>query len=30
MKHELVLMAKQAFASIVNISSGAGLTGVPG
>jgi NAD(P)-dependent dehydrogenase (short-subunit alcohol dehydrogenase family) len=30
MKHELVLMAKQGFGSIVNISSGAGLTGVPG
>ena len=30
MKHELVLMAKQGFGSIVNISSDAGLTGVPG
>ena len=30
MKHELILMAKQGFGSIVNISSGAGLTGVPG
>jgi NAD(P)-dependent dehydrogenase (short-subunit alcohol dehydrogenase family) len=30
MKHELEIMAKQGFGSIVNISSGAGLTGVPG
>jgi hypothetical protein len=30
MKHELVLMAKQGFGPNVNISSGAGLTGVPG
>jgi NAD(P)-dependent dehydrogenase (short-subunit alcohol dehydrogenase family) len=30
MKHELAVMAQQGFGSIVNISSGAGLTGVPG
>ena len=30
MKHELAIMAAQGFGSIVNISSGAGLTGVPG
>jgi NAD(P)-dependent dehydrogenase (short-subunit alcohol dehydrogenase family) len=30
MKHELEIMCKQGFGSIVNISSGAGLTGVPG
>ncbi len=30
MKHELEIMAKQGFGSIVNLSSGAGLTGVPG
>jgi hypothetical protein len=30
MKYELEVMAKQGFGSIVNISSGAGLTGVPG
>ncbi|MDX6229319.1 MAG: hypothetical protein QOI76_2709 [Frankiales bacterium] len=30
MKYELQLMSKQGFGSIVNISSGAGLTGVPG
>jgi NAD(P)-dependent dehydrogenase (short-subunit alcohol dehydrogenase family) len=30
MKYELELMAKQGFGSIVNISSGAGLAGVPG
>jgi NAD(P)-dependent dehydrogenase (short-subunit alcohol dehydrogenase family) len=30
MKHELEIMAKQGFGSIVNIASGAGLTGVPG
>jgi NAD(P)-dependent dehydrogenase (short-subunit alcohol dehydrogenase family) len=30
MKHELEIMYKQGFGSIVNISSGAGLTGVPG
>jgi NAD(P)-dependent dehydrogenase (short-subunit alcohol dehydrogenase family) len=30
MKYELELMSKQGFGSIVNISSGAGLTGVPG
>jgi NAD(P)-dependent dehydrogenase (short-subunit alcohol dehydrogenase family) len=30
MKYELEIMAKQGFGSIVNISSGAGLTGVPG
>ncbi len=30
MKHELEIMAKQGFGSIVNVSSGAGLTGVPG
>jgi NAD(P)-dependent dehydrogenase (short-subunit alcohol dehydrogenase family) len=30
MKHELAIMAAQGFGSIVNIFSGAGLTGVPG
>jgi NAD(P)-dependent dehydrogenase (short-subunit alcohol dehydrogenase family) len=30
MKHELEIMASQGSGSIVNISSGAGLTGVPG
>src|SRR3954470_14285329 len=30
MKHELEITAKQGYGSIVNISSGAGLTGVPG
>jgi NAD(P)-dependent dehydrogenase (short-subunit alcohol dehydrogenase family) len=30
MKHELEIMAAQGFGSIVNISSGAGLAGVPG
>jgi NAD(P)-dependent dehydrogenase (short-subunit alcohol dehydrogenase family) len=30
MKYELELMSRQGFGSIVNISSGAGLTGVPG
>jgi NAD(P)-dependent dehydrogenase (short-subunit alcohol dehydrogenase family) len=30
MKYELEIMSKQGFGSIVNISSGAGLTGVPG
>ena len=30
MKHELAIMAAQGFGSIVNISSGAGGTGVPG
>jgi NAD(P)-dependent dehydrogenase (short-subunit alcohol dehydrogenase family) len=30
MKHELEIMCRQGFGSIVNISSGAGLTGVPG
>jgi NAD(P)-dependent dehydrogenase (short-subunit alcohol dehydrogenase family) len=30
MKYELQVMATQGFGSIVNISSGAGLTGVPG
>ena len=30
MKHELAIMAEQGFGSIVNISSGAGLTGIPG
>ena len=30
MKHELAIMAAQGFGSIVNISSGAGLAGVPG
>jgi NAD(P)-dependent dehydrogenase (short-subunit alcohol dehydrogenase family) len=30
MKHELAIMAAQGFGSIVNVSSGAGLTGVPG
>jgi NAD(P)-dependent dehydrogenase (short-subunit alcohol dehydrogenase family) len=30
MKHELAVMAQQGFGSIVNISSGAGLTGVKG
>jgi NAD(P)-dependent dehydrogenase (short-subunit alcohol dehydrogenase family) len=30
MKYELEIMAEQGFGSIVNISSGAGLTGVPG
>ena len=30
MKYELALMSKQGFGSIVNISSGAGLIGVPG
>ena len=30
MKHELEIMAKQGYGSVVNISSGAGLTGVPG
>jgi NAD(P)-dependent dehydrogenase (short-subunit alcohol dehydrogenase family) len=30
MKHELEIMAKQGFGSILNISSGAGLAGVPG
>ena len=30
MRHELEIMAKQRFGSIVNISSGAALTGVPG
>src|SRR4051794_25979787 len=30
MKPELEIMAKQGFGPIVNISSGAGLTGVPG
>jgi NAD(P)-dependent dehydrogenase (short-subunit alcohol dehydrogenase family) len=30
MKYELEIMSRQGFGSIVNISSGAGLTGVPG
>lgn len=30
MKHELLQMQAQGFGSIINISSGAGLTGVPG